>query len=159
MKLDNITTRDHTLSDTVILDAIDLRSDANSAPYLKNETVDVEFAIEHGELISLEGPNRFAPRDALITGSTGSRWCVSRERFDAKYEAIAPTQFGEPGRYRNKPIPVLAKQLAQPFSIARSSGGDILRGNTNDWLLQYAPGDYGVVENARFQQVYRPTAD
>lgn len=142
-----------------MLDTVDLRSDADSATYLKNEIVDVEFATAHGELISLEGPNRFAPRDALISGSTGSRWCVSRERFDAKYEAVAPTEFGAPGRYRNKPIPVLAKQLAQPFSIARSSGGDILHGNANDWLLQYAPGDYGVVENARFQQVYRLSAD
>ena len=139
-----------------MLDTVDLRSDAESASYLKNEIVDVEFALIPGELISLEGPNRFVPRDALMSGSTGSRWCVSRERFDAKYEAVAPTQFGESGRYRNKPIPVLAKQLAQPFSIARSGGGDILHGNANDWLLQYAPGDYGVVENARFQQVYRP---
>ncbi len=147
------------MNNPIMLNAVDLRSDADSATYLKNEIVEVEFATEAGELISLEGPNQFAPRDALISGSTGSRWCVSRERFDAKYEAVAPTEFGAPGHYRNKPIPVLAKQLAQPFSIARSSGGDILRGNANDWLLQYAPGDYGVVENARFQQVYRRIAN
>jgi hypothetical protein len=147
------------MNDTLMFDAVDLRSDVASAAYLKNEIVEVEFALEHGELISLEGPNRFAPRDALISGSTGSRWCVSRERFDAKYEAVAPTEFGTAGHYRNKPIPVLAKQLAQPFSIARSSGGDILPGNANDWLLQYAPGDFGVVENARFQQVYRRIAE
>lgn len=138
------------------LENIDLRGDAESRQYLKNEIVEVEFASKSGELISREGPNRYAPRDALITGSTGDRWCVSRDRFDAKYEAIAPTPFGAPGNYRNKPIPVLAKQIAQPFSIARSNGGDVLHGNAGDWLLQYAPGDYGVVENTRFQQVYRP---
>jgi hypothetical protein len=140
---------------TIHLDTIDLRNDADSATYLKNEIVEVEFATAHGELISREGPNRYAPRDALITGSTGDRWCVSRDRFDAKYEAIEPTEFGTTGLYRNKPIPVLAKQLPHAFSIARSHGGDILRGDANDWLLQYAPGDYGVVENSRFQQVYR----
>ena len=138
------------------LENIDLRSDADCGQYLKNEIVEVAFASEHGELISREGPNRYAPRDALITGSTGDRWCVSRDRFDTKYEAIAPTLPGAPGHYRNKPIPVLAKQIRQAFSIARSSGGDVLQGNAYDWLLQYAPNDYGVVENSRFRQVYRP---
>ena len=38
----------------------------------------------------------------------------------------------------------------------RAHGGDLLRGAALDWLLQYAPGDYGIVENARFQAVYRP---
>ncbi|MDB6060043.1 MAG: hypothetical protein JWM78_146 [Verrucomicrobiaceae bacterium] len=137
------------------LEVVDLRSDAHSHSYVKNEIVDVEFATATGELISREGPNRYAPRDALITGSTGDRWCVSRDRFDAKYEAVAPTVFGAAGRYRNKPIPVLAKQLSHPFTVARSNGGDVLRGNADDWLLEYAQGDYGVVENARFQQVYR----
>ena len=40
--------------------------------------------------------------------------------------------------------------------LYRSAGGDLLRGNPGDWLLQYAPGDYGVVEQGRFAQVYRP---
>jgi hypothetical protein len=142
------------MNDSIQLDSIDLRRDPQSCSYLKNEIVEVEFATSAGELISLEGPNRYAPHDALITGSTGDRWSVSRDRFDLKYEAVAPTSFGAPGRYRNKPIPVLAKQMPQPFRIARCSDGDVLHGNAQDWLLQYAPGDYGVVENARFQQVY-----
>jgi PGDYG protein len=134
---------------------IDLRDDVLSAHFLKNETVAVEFACGAGELISREGPNRYLPNDALITGSTGDRWCVSRERFNAKYVAIPPTIFGMAGAYRNKPIPVLAKQMSEAFSIARSSGGDVLRGKVGDWLLQYAPGDYGVVESERFQSVYK----
>jgi sugar transferase (PEP-CTERM/EpsH1 system associated) len=51
------------------------------------------------------------------------RFQVPRDRFDAKYEALSPLQHGEAGSYRNKPIPVLAKQMLQPFSIARSAGG------------------------------------
>jgi hypothetical protein len=47
--------------------------------------------------------------------------------------------------------------MGHDFTIARSAGGDLLRGLANDWLLQYAPGDYGVVENARFARVYRRT--
>ena len=67
----------------------------------------------------------------------------------------APQPLGSDGRYRCKPVVVLAKQIAETFSIARSAGGDVLHGKANDWLLQYAPGDYGVVENSRFLKVYR----
>jgi hypothetical protein len=28
------------------------------------------------------------------------------------------------------------------FSVARSAGGDVLRGNAGDWLVQYAPGAF-----------------
>jgi hypothetical protein len=50
---------------------------------------------------------------------------------------------------------VLAKRIDEPFTVARSVGGDCLYGEAGDWLIQYAPGDYGIVEKTRFQQVYR----
>lgn len=134
---------------------IDLRTDPDATCYVKSEQVQVTFASSAGELISHEGPNRYLAGDALITGSTGDGWCVSRDRFDAKYEAMPPLVHGADGRYRNKPIQVLAKQLREPFSIARCRGGDLLQGLAQDWLLQYGPGDFGIVENARFQKVYR----
>lgn len=134
---------------------IDLATDAAAAPYVKTEIVAVEFARQEGELTSLEGPNRYRVGDALITGSTGSRWSVSRERFEAKYEAVPPTAGGQDGAYRARPLPVLARQIAEPFTAARSAGGDVLRGKAGDWLLQYGPGDFGVAEQARFAQVYR----
>lgn len=138
---------------------IDLRTDAQSAAYIKNETVTVEFAIAAGELMSREGPNRYQPADAIVTGSTGDRWCVSRARFDARYVALAPTQDGAAGSYRNKPIAVLAKQMREPFTLARSQGGDILRGTAGDWVVQYGEGDYGVVERQRFDSVYAPLSE
>lgn len=137
------------------LNDIDLTSDQAAARYIKDEIVTVCFAKVAGELISLEGPNRFAVGDALITGSTGSRWSVSRNRFDAKYEAVPPAKHGEDGQYRARPVPVLAKRIDEPFRIARSAGGDTLSGNAGDWLLQYAPGDYGIAEAQRFASVYR----
>jgi hypothetical protein len=136
---------------------IDLRSDPASNYYVKNEVVQVTFAKSDGELVSPEGANHYRAGDALIIGSTGNRWSVSRDRFDAKYEPLSRLKHGEAGAYRNKPIPVLAKQINEPFTIARSANGDILSGSAQDWLLQYAPGDFGIVENARFQQVYRPS--
>jgi hypothetical protein len=139
------------------LNNLDLTQDAHAIRVVKDETVAVEFAAHEGELMSLEGPNRFTRGDALITGSTGDRWVVSRERFDAKYvPADAALAHGEAGAYRNRPAVVLAKQMHEAFSLARSaSGGDVLRGVAGDWVMQYAPGDYGVVQAARFAKVYR----
>ena len=134
---------------------IDLAADPAAARYVKSETVMVEFAKADGELISLEGPNRYRVGDALITGSTGSRWSVSRERFEAKYAALAPTQQGEDGSYQSRPVPVLARQVTEPFTAERSAGGDLLHGASGDWLLQYGPGDFGVAEQRRFAAIYR----
>src|SRR6478735_6970199 len=106
----------------------DLASDPAARRVVKDEAVSVEFAAAAGELMSLEGPNRYAPGDAIVTGASGERWVVSRERFDAKY-------LPEGG-------------------IARSAHGDTLTGDAGDWVMQYAPGDYGVVKAARFAKVY-----
>jgi PGDYG protein len=133
----------------------DLATDPDARRAIKDEKVGVEFAAHHGELISAVGVNRYSPGDALITGSTGDRWCVSRDRFDAKYDPEPSTLHGESGEYRNRPTTVLAKRMNQPFTVARTAGGDSLRGMARDWLIQYAPGDYGIVERTRFERVYR----
>jgi hypothetical protein len=135
----------------------DLSTDPAAAAYVKDETVDVVFADRDGTLQSREGPNRYRTGDALITGSTGDRWSVTRDRFDARYQAILPQAHGEDGGYRAKPVAVWAKQISTPFTVARRAGGDVLSGQAYDWVLQYAPGDYGVVEDARFRRVYRRT--
>ncbi|WP_250472383.1 PGDYG domain-containing protein [Caballeronia sp. GAFFF1] len=133
----------------------DLSNDPVARRVVKNEAVTVEFAAAAGELLSLEGPNRYATGDAVVTGASGERWVVSRERFDAKYAPEGGIAHGEPGTYRNRPSVVLAKQMQEPFSIARSAAGDVLTGEPGDWVMQYAPGDYGVVKAARFAKVYR----
>lgn len=138
---------------------IDLSADGSAASFVKNETVDVSFALSDGELASREGPNRFAAGDALIRGSTGDCWSVSRNRFDAKYLPAGGQLAGIDGPYVARPVPVLARQMREAFCISRSSGGDVLQGKAGDWLLQYAPNDYGIVENARFLKVYRPVGN
>ncbi len=140
---------------TLELSNPDMASDPDARRAVKDETVAVEFAVRADVLVSAVGLNRYLPGDALITGSTADRWCVSRERFDAKYEPLPGTVHGAAGLYRNRPMVVLAKCMAVPFSVARMAGGDVLRGNAGDWLVQYAPGDHGVVERTRFEHVYR----
>jgi hypothetical protein len=87
-----------------------------------------------------------------------TRW-GTRARFDAKYRPEPPTVAGAAGRYRNLPVVVLAKRMPTPFTVARSAGGDILHGEAGDWLLEYAPGDHGIVARARFESVYRLLED
>jgi hypothetical protein len=137
------------------LSQLDLATDPAARRVVKDEAVEVEFAAAAGELMSLEGPNRYASGDAIVTGSGGERWVVSRERFDAKYAPEAGIGHGKAGTYRNRPSIVLARQMHEPFTIARSADGDILNGNDGDWVMQYAPGDYGVVKAERFAKVYR----
>ena len=133
----------------------DLTADGAACWVVKDEVVSVEFAAAPGMLESAVGLNRYAAGDALLTGWTGDRWCVSRERFEAKYQPEAPTSRGQGGRYRNRPILVLAKRMTVAFTVERSAGGDLLRGDAGDWLVQYAPGDHGIVAAARFDSVYR----
>ena len=64
------------------------------------------------------GVNRYSPGDALITGSTGDRWSVSRDRFDAKYDPEPPTLRGDAGNYRNRPAIVLTKRSTRSFTVA-----------------------------------------
>jgi uncharacterized protein (DUF2237 family) len=133
----------------------DLASDSDACWVVKDEVVWVDFAVAPGVLETPVGLNRYAAGDAVLTGSTGDRWCVSRDRFDVKYQAERPVRPGEAGRYRNRPAKALAKRMAVAFSVERSAGGDLLMGNAGDWLLQYAPGDHGIVAAARFDRVYR----
>ena len=134
---------------------IDLRTDSAAQTYVKDEVVNVTFATEPGFIISREGPNHYVIGDALITGSTGDHWSVSRDRFDVKYLPLNASKAGEAGTYKNKPIPVLAKQISTNFQIHRTAGGDEIVGHAGDWLMQYAPGDHGIVANDKFGKVYK----
>ena len=134
---------------------IDLRTDLAAQPYIKDEVVTVTFAAQPGFIMSREGPNHYTVGDALITGSTGDHWSVTRDRFDAKYLPSDSIKLGEAGQYRNKPMPVLAKQIPHDFQIQRMAGGDLIVGQAGDWLMQYAPGDHGIVGKEKFSKVYK----
>ncbi|MFI4866894.1 MAG: PGDYG domain-containing protein [Steroidobacterales bacterium] len=136
-------------------ESVDLRHDRAAASYAKHESVQVVFALADGHIASREGINHYCAGDALVTGSGGDRWSVSRDRFDRRYQPVPPLAHGNDGVYRSLPLPVLARQIAQAFTVRRSADGDLLHGNAHDWLLQYAPGDWGIVEDAKFRRLYR----
>ena len=143
------------MSATLNFDGLDLRRDPLAGWWVKNESVEVVFARTAGVVASRDGGNHYRANDALVTGSNGDRWSVSRDRFDARYEPAGNLIHGSDGTYRNKPLPVLARQIGEDFAVHRAIGGDLLQGRAGDWLLQYAPGDWGVVEKEKFSRVYR----
>jgi hypothetical protein len=122
---------------------------------VKDEEVQVDFASEPGLIMSAVGPNHYSAGDALITGSTGDRWTVTRDRFDAKYRPSGGQMAGAAGPYRNRPVGIWAKQIAESFSIERCAGGDRLIGESGDWAVEYAENDCGLVARERFAAVYR----
>ena len=133
---------------------VDLENDAQAVRVQKSECVSVSFATEAGELQSREGPNKYGVGDAVVQSAAGDRWVVNRPRFEAKYEAVAPTIMGCNGAYMALPQVVLAKLMHTDFSLHRKPGGDLLHGRAGDWVLQYALNDFGVCEKTRFAQVY-----
>ncbi len=133
---------------------VNLSTDPTAIRVQKTERVTVRFATAAGELQSREGPNRYANGDAIVQSQSGDTWVVNRARFTEKYAAVPPILMGEDGRYDALPQVILAKRMHVDFSLHRKAGGDLLHGKANDWVLQYAPGDFGLCEQLRFAQVY-----
>lgn len=121
--------------------------------------VAVRWMAAPGVCGTLEGPVPYAAGDALLTGVQGEQWPVAREKFLATYEPVAPTVAGADGQYRKRPADVFALLLEQPLDIDGPAAGRRLHGNPGDWLLQYAPGDYGIVAASIFEQTYRAVPD
>ena len=133
---------------------VNLNTDVAAVRVQKTERVTVHFAAVVGELESLEGANRYHVGDAIVQARQGNAWVVERARFIEKYAAVAPLVMGADGLYDALPQVILAKRMAHNFALHRKLGGDLLHGSAGDWVLQYAPGDFGVCAQARFAQVY-----
>ncbi len=137
---------------------LDLENDRlASAWWTRPVEVLAEFATAPGRIGTLEGVVHYRAGAALLTGSDGERWPVEREDFERRYEALAPgPAAGAPGRCRKRVSRVLARQMTQPFTTRAGALGDTLTGQARDWLLQYAPGQHGVVAERIFGALYQP---
>ena len=119
--------------------------------------VQVDFAARDGVLVTLEGPVSYNAGDALVTGLNGEdRWPVSRSVFQEFYTPVAPTKLAEPGVYKKKARKVLALQVHEPFCADLAGSRGRLTGKPGDWLVQYTPGEFGVVASSIFASTYEP---
>lgn len=128
-------------------EAIQVRKDA--------VTVKVRFATSPGVVQTLEGRVRYRAGDALVTGTSDQDcWPVVRDTFFRTYAPEAPTIAGEDGCYVKCPVIVHALRLNEPFQVRMRRGRGKLVGKPGDWLVQYAPGQHGIVSADVFEQTY-----
>jgi hypothetical protein len=140
-----------------VTQARDLRGDPKAIRVRKRPLqTEVAFAHAPGEVLTLEGPVRHAAGDAILTGVQGERWPIGRAAFDATYEPVPPTRAGEDGRYRKRPLVAWARRLDAPVTVEVGPDADPISGGPGDWLVQYGPGEFGIVAAGIFAETYEP---
>ena len=106
------------------------------------------YAEESETIETKEGPVESAPGDAIMTGTEGEQWPIPSDRFAETYDVL------EPGLAAKKDIPVFAKEMMEPFQVKVEWSEAFLQGEAGDYLVQYGPGDYGVVGRKIFTKTY-----
>jgi hypothetical protein len=102
-----------------------------------------------------EGVVHAKPGDAIITGTAGEHWRVSRARFHDKYRPVPPTIAGEAGRYVSLPNRIIAVQMTEAFEVLLADGVSRLQGRPGEWLVDYGDGSLGIVSEAIFAFTYQ----
>ena len=101
-----------------------------------------------------EGVVHAMPGDAIITGTAGEHWRVSRARFPDKYRPVPPTVAGEAGQYVSLPNRIMAVPMTGAFEVLLADGVSRLRGAPGEWLVDYGDGSLGIVSEAIFANTY-----
>jgi hypothetical protein len=57
----------------------------------------------------------FGAGDAIVTGTHGETWPITRKTFETTYSPIAGGRMETDGKFFKKPAPVLAVQMDEPF--------------------------------------------
>jgi hypothetical protein len=116
--------------------------------------IDVRFTPVACTVQTSEGLVHAAPGDAIITGTAGEHWRVSRARFSDKYRPVPPTIAGESGRYVSLPNRILAVPMTEPFEVLLADGVSRLTGRGGEWLIDYGDGSLGIVSEPIFATTY-----
>jgi hypothetical protein len=116
--------------------------------------IDVRFTPVECTVETPEGVVHARPGDAIITGTAGEHWRVSRARFADKYRPVPPTVAGEPGRYVSLPNRILAVPMSESFEVLLADGVSRLHGRPGEWLVDYGDGSLGIVSEDVFASTY-----
>ena len=139
---------------------IDLEQHPDAIRVIKRpEPVEVEFARQDGVLETLEGFVRYKAGDALVTGPSGERWPIQAERFAKSYLPVEDSTADATHRFVKRAQVVLALRMSAPFGIRTPGASDPLTGKSGDWLVQYGPGEHGVVDAEIFARTYEAAGE
>jgi hypothetical protein len=116
--------------------------------------VHVRFAHVACEVYTREGIAKAKPGDAIITGTGGEQWRVSRARFAEKYRPRPPLVVGVAGEYLSLRYQILAIPMSITFLVVLADGESRLMGQPGDWLVDYGDGSLGVVSPVVFATTY-----
>jgi hypothetical protein len=116
--------------------------------------VQVRFTDTACEVHTREGIVKAKPGDAIITGTGGEQWRVSRTRFAEKYRPQPPLAAGLPGVYLSLKYWIHAVPMKKSFEVLLADGESRLSGRAGDWLVDYGDGSLGVVSPAIFATTY-----
>ncbi len=116
--------------------------------------IDVRFTPVACTVQTSEGVVHARPGDAIITGTAGEHWRVSRSRFSDKYRPVPPTVAGEAGRYVSLPNRIMAVPMTEAFEVMLADGVSRLKGLPGEWLVDYGDGSLGIVSAAIFASTY-----
>ena len=116
--------------------------------------IDVRFTPIACTVQTSEGVVHARPGDAIITGTTGEHWRVSRARFAEKYRPVPPTVAGEAGRYVSLPNRIMAVPMTEAFEVLLADGVSRLSGRAGEWLVDYGDGSLGIVSQPIFATTY-----
>jgi hypothetical protein len=116
--------------------------------------VQVHFSEDSCTVRTLEGLVHARRGDAIITGTGGEHWRVSKERFPQKYRPVETTVPGENGTYVSLRTQILALQMDEEFEVLLADGQSQLLGKPGDWLVDYGDGSLGIVSQAIFPTTY-----
>lgn len=116
--------------------------------------IQVRFTEASCTVQTLEGLVHAQPGDAILTGTGGEHWRVSRARFADKYRPTPPLIMGTAGPYVSLPNRILALKMPEPFQVWLADGVSCLTGHAGDWLVDYGDGSLGVVAAATFATTY-----
>jgi hypothetical protein len=116
--------------------------------------IDVRFTPVECTVQTPEGVVHARPGDAIITGTAGEHWRVSRARFADKYRPVPPTVAGEAGRYVSLPNRILAVPMSESFEVLLADGVSRLQGRPGEWLVDYGDGSLGIVSEDIFASTY-----
>jgi len=116
--------------------------------------IDVQFTPIACTVQTSEGAVHARPGDAIITGTAGEHWRVSRARFADKYRPVPPTVAGEAGRYVSLPNRIMAVPMTEAFEVLLADGVSRLSGRAGDWLVDYGDGSLGIVSQPIFATTY-----
>ncbi len=120
----------------------------------------IVFAAQTGVIQTLEGPVSHQVGDAIVTGTAGERWPISRERFERTYRpADQMGRMGRDGWFVKEPVVVQAVRAQADARVSLGGERGTLAAQGGDWILTGPAGDSWVVADGIFQQMYEPWSE